>query len=403
MALGKQDTDTLYDRCIAPQLRRRRISPIRIDRVEHNDDIDDRIIQELKSCDLALADLTYARPSVYFEAGFAARQVPVIYTCRKDHFKPQVDDPFGNFRVHFDLQMKNIIPWSSPNDPGFVSRLNRRIDRVIRPLLRERQTQEALAKAAAAFHALPLRDRLNQLLLTAQRLLRKAGYKGMRVTGELLRSRYPGPPSPNWEDYWGKFIYRQFIHYHFKGLLALRPGWLGQKAHRGVLRGTSVHVASRVTQSAFDNLAQNLIWNTPYDFAIGLRQGRVHAALEHLLLISLNRLPVQRIMSWLPDFRFEASTGEFVYEDTCLLPTLLFKEYRELYLREDPRGDPIFLGCNPATRGRNGSIEELRVEDVQLHRIPRHVHLRVIDNIGSRRTFATTFAATVKETESENV
>src|SRR5215472_9716952 len=52
-------------------------------RLEHNDDIDKRIMKEIKACDFAIADLTYARPSVYFEAGFAQRSVPV--TSRKDH------------------------------------------------------------------------------------------------------------------------------------------------------------------------------------------------------------------------------------------------------------------------------------------------------------------------------
>jgi hypothetical protein len=44
-----------------------------------------------RSCDhgqrYCSADLRYARPSVYFEAGYAERSVPVIYTVRRDHFR----------------------------------------------------------------------------------------------------------------------------------------------------------------------------------------------------------------------------------------------------------------------------------------------------------------------------
>src|SRR5580765_8219234 len=105
MRFEEQQTDKVYDRLIEPTLKRQQIVPIRIDRVEHNDNIDQRIIREIEHCDLALADLTFARPSVYFEAGYAERKVPVIYTCRKDHFKANPNDVGDNLRVHFDLQM----------------------------------------------------------------------------------------------------------------------------------------------------------------------------------------------------------------------------------------------------------------------------------------------------------
>src|SRR5580704_7133706 len=121
MRFDEPQTDAVYDNLIRPALTCQGITPIRIDRVEHNDNIDARIIQEIEGCDLALGDLTFARPSVYFEAGFAeGRSVPVIYTCRKDHFTPKPDDTLANLRVHFDLQMKNIIPWNNEKDSRFM-------------------------------------------------------------------------------------------------------------------------------------------------------------------------------------------------------------------------------------------------------------------------------------------
>jgi nucleoside 2-deoxyribosyltransferase len=47
-----------------------KIEPLRVDQIEHNDDIDDKIIELIKKCDFCIADLTYARPSVYYEAGY---------------------------------------------------------------------------------------------------------------------------------------------------------------------------------------------------------------------------------------------------------------------------------------------------------------------------------------------
>ena len=38
MALGREDTDKVYDDLNIPTLRDRRVRPIRIDRIEYNDD-----------------------------------------------------------------------------------------------------------------------------------------------------------------------------------------------------------------------------------------------------------------------------------------------------------------------------------------------------------------------------
>jgi len=135
MAFGREDTDKAYKKLIAPTLRHLKIIPVRVDRIEHLEDINNKIMAELKKCDFTLADLTYARPSVYFEAGYADREVPVIYTCKSDHLSGRPNDPYGNFRVHFDLRMKNIIPWSSPADSTFSKRLERRVRLAVLPTL----------------------------------------------------------------------------------------------------------------------------------------------------------------------------------------------------------------------------------------------------------------------------
>jgi len=113
MAFGKEDTEKLYDNLMLPVLNKLNIRPVIINRQESNDDLNLQIIEELEKCDFAIADLTYARPSVYFEAGFAQRAVEVIYTVRADHLKNSQPDAL---RVHFDLQMKNLITWSGTDD-----------------------------------------------------------------------------------------------------------------------------------------------------------------------------------------------------------------------------------------------------------------------------------------------
>src|SRR6185437_8383490 len=162
MAFDHKDTDLLYDH-IAKTLRAMDIHPIRVDRVEHNDDIDDRIFKEIAAADLMVADLTYARPSVYFEAGYAQRLVPVIYTARTDHFREHDDDPYGNRQVHFDLKMKNIIGWADPAADAFHKRLRSRVSKVIAPLLKQRNLDRAQQNRVAEFNAKSIDHKLQSL------------------------------------------------------------------------------------------------------------------------------------------------------------------------------------------------------------------------------------------------
>lgn len=148
MRIGDPLTESLYEEAIRPALRAAGSTSIRIDKLEHNDDIDDRILREIERADVVVADLTFARPSVYFEGGYAAGlSKPVIYTARRDHFKDKDDDPLGNLRVHFDLQMKNIIDWADPKSSTFRKRLDRRLRFVLAPILRSRQEDADVAAA----------------------------------------------------------------------------------------------------------------------------------------------------------------------------------------------------------------------------------------------------------------
>jgi nucleoside 2-deoxyribosyltransferase len=63
-----------------------------------------------------VADLTHARPSVYFEVGYAhGLGVPLLLTCRKDHHRGTED----NARVHFDLQQYRISFWERTSESAF--------------------------------------------------------------------------------------------------------------------------------------------------------------------------------------------------------------------------------------------------------------------------------------------
>jgi hypothetical protein len=178
MAFGDPQLDQLYEAAICGVLKKHGVTPIRVDRVEHNQNIDARIIAEIESADFAIADLTFARPSVYYEAGYAERVLRdgVIYTIRRDHLSPRAGDSMGNYRLHFDLQMKNVIDWAEPTDPVFIARLDSRVKHVTGPLVHKSAEDSAERNARAEFGALSVIVREAALVEAAASVMAECGF-----------------------------------------------------------------------------------------------------------------------------------------------------------------------------------------------------------------------------------
>ncbi len=97
-------------------------NPLRIDRVEHINRIDDEIIRQINRSRFVVADFTGHRGGVYFEAGYAlGKDIPVFWSCRKS----DMDE------LHFDIRQFNCIDWETPAD--LSSRLSVRIEAVLGP------------------------------------------------------------------------------------------------------------------------------------------------------------------------------------------------------------------------------------------------------------------------------
>ncbi len=186
MAFDHDDTDSLYENQIRPVLKRNNITPIIINRRESNDDINIQIIEQLKKANFCITDLTYTRPSVYYEAGFAQRAVPVIYTVRKDHLKPSQPE---DLRVHFDLQQKPIIGWENPKDLSFSRKLESRIKATfLKEWNKDTTTKLKLISAASEFEKESVTKRLGVLRNLAITKLRKIGFSNS--TWSLNKNHY---------------------------------------------------------------------------------------------------------------------------------------------------------------------------------------------------------------------
>jgi len=92
--------------------------PLRIDLLEHNDPIDQRILVEIRRSRFVVADLTGNRGGVYFEAGYAlALGIQVIWMCEE------------GTKVHFDVGQFPRIIWKNEND--LYEKLKKKIEGMI--------------------------------------------------------------------------------------------------------------------------------------------------------------------------------------------------------------------------------------------------------------------------------
>lgn len=189
-AFGCKDIDAIYDKVIRKALKACSVRATRVDRENHNDDIDDKIFALLGEADFCIADLTYARPSVYYEAGYAAGQgKPVIYLAHASHFEPDAGDTAGNRRIHFDVQMKNVIKWNTPSQ-RLVDALTRRIKVVTKPLIARKAADTTRRQAVAQYRARPLREQLAVLAGAAKKVIAEAGYERVVDDGGTKSSAF---------------------------------------------------------------------------------------------------------------------------------------------------------------------------------------------------------------------
>ena len=103
------DLDAAWDVGFSKSLDMNGWRPYFIKRHDHNKQIDDEMVAQIRASGLLVADLTYQSQNVYYEAGLArGLEIPVIFTCRADYFAD----------IHFDVQQFRVIKWTTPDDLG---------------------------------------------------------------------------------------------------------------------------------------------------------------------------------------------------------------------------------------------------------------------------------------------
>ncbi len=176
-AFGRTDVDNMFKKIIVPTLKSLKVKALRVDTINHNKNIDIKIIELIRDCDFGISDLTYARPSVYYEAGYIhGLGKEVIFTVRADHFKPNEKDIEGNRRVHFDLANKNIIDWTD-NKTSFQKKLKSRITLITKPILTEKRAIQAIEKEEKSFDTLSLVSKIGAIKTESKTFIKNLKYK----------------------------------------------------------------------------------------------------------------------------------------------------------------------------------------------------------------------------------
>jgi hypothetical protein len=100
---------SIYDSAIEPAIIQCGFKPLIIRKEHVNSDItiNDAIIADIKKARFTIADFTFHKAGVYFEAGYAlGRGQKVIYLCRED----EID------KAHFDTRNYQHIVWKDTED-----------------------------------------------------------------------------------------------------------------------------------------------------------------------------------------------------------------------------------------------------------------------------------------------
>lgn len=128
----RPELEKLYKEVLEPLVKNKhKLIPIKINDTDPDEPVDVEILKQINQSRFVICDLTFARQSVYFEAGYAiAKGIKVIFTARDDH---NSDNPkFGDrdnpdYKIHFDLRNRQITFWEENNMSAFETEIAQRI------------------------------------------------------------------------------------------------------------------------------------------------------------------------------------------------------------------------------------------------------------------------------------
>jgi len=103
------ELNKIFNETISDMIRNLELNPMIVnqDTTSHDEKISDKIIGEIKSSKILIADLTYHSQNVYYEIGYTMGMgIPIILTCKKDFMQ----------NVAFDINQYPVFEWEDENE-----------------------------------------------------------------------------------------------------------------------------------------------------------------------------------------------------------------------------------------------------------------------------------------------
>ncbi len=309
MAIGRNETDDFFNRILKPTLKSLNIQVRRVDQIQTNDDLDNLIFSELDKCDFVIADLTFARPSVYYEAGYArGLDKRVIYTCREDHFKPSLNDDYGNLKIHFDVLMKNTISWQAEKDKIFSKRLRGRIARTIKPIAQKKVISKEKKQAGHEFTEMPFQKKTNAIINSIARIMSTRVSWGIEGNSKNISSYF--------SDYNDGNIYTLESE-----LSALETGWIGREEKNDAIHNHYFIFRHSITKSYIESIRRIITEKPLLDLTPLIHTTKKNLKIvDHFCFIAINKSSLTKYQTILDSFSIDSAGAQAKWSSNCLIP-----------------------------------------------------------------------------------
>ena len=181
------------------------------------------------------------------------------------------------------------------------------------------------------------------------------------------------------------------------------PGWVAWKSSKGAIQAVLLRIATSFGIQDIRELHKSCVLDPVYD--INPKGGSTKQIVEHLALCSLSKVPISRIQTSTPSFSFDELRKEFVWTTNQRVPSKRIRRFNEVYAvrRSDYTDALTLLGLVPEKKLTGFHTEGWRIlyKTVDgnketligyLKQVPRHIHIRVFDDIKSDKSLALAFS-----------
>jgi hypothetical protein len=255
------------------------------------------------------------------------------------------------------------------------------------------------------FQALSLQDRIQRTLQACCALIGTAKFVGFSPEIRSLKARFS--PTVVVDEYHSIGHYQRAL---VNITRTLNPGWVAWKSSKGAVQAVLIRIARSFGMQDIRELRDSCILNPVYN--INPKGGSTKRIVEHLALCSLSKVPVSRVQASIPSFSFDDLRKEFAWTTNQRVPSKRIRGFDEVYaVRMSEYSDALMLlGLVPGKKLTGFHTQGWRIlyttvgggKDTligYLKQVPRHVHIRVFDDIRSEKSLEQAFSKWLQDVQ----